>query len=168
MMGVNRVTLLGNLGADPETKKTAGGQTITLFNLATSNAWTNREGQRQEHTEWHRIVAWGKLAETCAEYLTKGRKVYIEGRIQTRSWEDDKGQKRYTTEVVASQVLFLGGNQDRKSSSDYHSSSSSYQNEPHFSSSSSSSGSNNAKEGAAGQGAKHNEKSRSNEDNMPF
>lgn len=107
MMGVNRVTLLGNLGADPETKKTAGGQSITLFNLATSNSWTNREGQRQEHTEWHRIVVWGKLAETCAEYLAKGRKVYVEGRLQTRSWEDDKNQKRYTTEIVAREVLFL-------------------------------------------------------------
>ena len=107
MLGVNRVTLLGNLGADPDVKKTAGGQSMTLFNLATSNAWTNKEGQRQEHTEWHRIVVWGKLAETCAEYLSKGRKVYIEGRLQTRSWEDDKNQKRYATEIVASQVLFL-------------------------------------------------------------
>ena len=158
MMGVNRVTLLGNLGADPETKKTAGGQTITLFNLATSNAWTNREGQRQEHTEWHRIVAWGKLAETCAEYLSKGRKVYIEGRIQTRSWEDEKGQKRYTTEVVASQVLFLGGNQDKKSSEhSRYGSSSNYQNEPPFHENSS------AKEGSSG---KPNEKPQ--EDNIPF
>ena len=107
MMGVNRVTLLGNLGADPETKKTASGQSITLFNLATSNSWTNREGQRQEHTEWHRVVVWGKQAETCADYLAKGRKVYIEGRLQTRSWEDEKSQKRYTTEIIANSVLFL-------------------------------------------------------------
>ena len=98
-----------------------------MFNMATSNAWTNREGQRQEHTEWHRIVVWGKLAETCAEYLAKGRKVYIEGRLQTRSWEDDKNQKRYTTEIVASQVLFLGGNPERKSSE-----ASSYSSEPAF------------------------------------
>ena len=163
MMGVNRVTLLGNLGADPETKKTAGGQTITLFNLATSNAWTNREGQRQEHTEWHRIVAWGKLAETCAEYLSKGRKVYIEGRIQTRSWEDEKGQKRYTTEVVASQVLFLGGNQDKRSSEQSRygssSSSSSYQNEPPFPEGSS------TKEGS---GKKPNDEKPQTEDNIPF
>ena len=116
-MGINKVILLGNLGADPETKKTAGGQSITLFNVATSNAWTNREGQRQEHTEWHRIVVWGKLAETCAEYLGKGRQVYIEGRLQTRSWEDEKSQKRYTTEVVASQVLFLGAHPEKKPSS---------------------------------------------------
>ena len=132
MIGVNKVTLLGNLGADPETKKTASGQSITLFSLATSNAWTNREGQRQEHTEWHRIVVWGKLAETCAEYLSKGKKAYIEGRLQTRSWEDDKGQKKYTTEVVASQVLFLNGSPEKRSSSE----SSSYTNEPAFSSSS--------------------------------
>lgn len=109
MMGVNKVILVGNLGGDPDTKKTSSGQTITLFNVATSNSWISRDGQKQEQTEWHRIVVWGKLAETCAEYLAKGRKVYVEGRLQTRSWED-KGQKRYTTEVVASQVLFLSSN----------------------------------------------------------
>jgi len=135
MIGVNKVTLLGNLGADPETKKTASGQSITLFNLATSNVWTNREGQRQEHTEWHRVVVWGKLAETCAEYLSKGKKVYIEGRLQTRSWEDDKGQKRYTTEIVASQVLFLGGGSEKRASSE----TSSYGSEPAFGSGQSSS-----------------------------
>ncbi len=129
MMGVNKVILVGNLGGDPETKKTASGQTITLFNIATSNSWTNRDGQKQEHTEWHRIVVWGKLAETCGEYLAKGRKVYVEGRLQTRSWEDDKGQKRYTTEVVASQVLFLSANSStqEKKSGDM-----SYKNEPAF------------------------------------
>ena len=132
MMGVNKVTLLGNLGADPEIKKTAGGQSITLFSLATSNAWTNREGQRQEHTEWHRIVVWGKLAETCAEYLSKGQKAYIEGRLQTRSWEDDKNQKRYTTEIVAREVLFLGGGQEKKTVSS--SNKSPYTNEPAFNS----------------------------------
>ena len=127
MIGVNKVTLLGNLGADPEAKKTASGQSITLFNVATSNAWTNKEGQRQEHTEWHRVVVWGRLAETCAEYLSKGRKVYIEGRLQTRSWEDDKNQKRYTTEIVAGQVLFLNGNLEKRAEP-----SSSYANEPAF------------------------------------
>ena len=132
MMGVNRVTLLGNLGADPDVKKTASGQTITLFNLATSNAWTNKEGQRQEHTEWHRIVVWGKLAETCAEYLSKGRKVYVEGRLQTRSWEDDNNQKRYTTEIVASQVLFLNTPEKKN----YETAGQSYPKEPNFSESS--------------------------------
>lgn len=112
MMGINKVILVGNLGGDPEIKKTASDQSITLFNLATSKSWTNREGQRQESTDWHRIVVWGKLGETCAQYLAKGRQVYIEGRIQTRSWEDDKGQKRYTTEVIANQVLFLGSAQN--------------------------------------------------------
>ena len=149
MIGVNKVTLLGNLGADPETKKTASGQSITLFNVATSNAWTNREGQRQEHTEWHRIVVWGKLAETCAEYLSKGKKVYIEGRLQTRSWEDDKNQKRYTTEIVASQVLFLSGNPEKRSSAE--SSSSSYSSEPAF-----------------GSGSSNNESSSRPADDLPF
>ena len=139
MMGVNRVTLLGNLGADPENKKTAGGQSITLFNLATSNSWTNREGQRQEHTEWHRIVVWGKLAETCAEYLAKGRKVYVEGRLQTRSWEDDKNQKRYTTEVVAREVLFLNSKTENMEASSSSSSSLGPTNEPPFSADSKSS-----------------------------
>ena len=132
MMGVNRVTLLGNLGADPEAKKTASGQSITLFNLATSNSWTNREGQRQEHTEWHRVVVWGKLAETCAEYLAKGRKVYVEGRLQTRSWEDDKNQKRYTTEIVAREVLFLNSKSENMASSSQGASSSAPANEPPF------------------------------------
>ncbi|MDE0119110.1 MAG: single-stranded DNA-binding protein [Bdellovibrionales bacterium] len=108
MFGVNRVTLVGNLGADPEVRKTANQQTVTQFNLATSESWMNKDGERQEKTEWHRIVVWGKLAETCAKYLTKGRQVFIEGRLQTRSWETEQGQKRFTTEIVAGQVLFLG------------------------------------------------------------
>ncbi len=114
MMSVNRVTLIGNLGADPESRKTAAGHSLTSFRIATTNSWTNREGQRQEHTEWHRIVVWGKQADTCAEYLSKGRRVYIEGRLQTRSWEDEKGSRRYTTEVVAGQVLFLDSAADRQ------------------------------------------------------
>ena len=131
MMGINKVTLVGNLGADPEVKKTSSQTTVTLFNLATSRSWINKEGQKQEQTEWHRIVVWGKLAETCGEYLSKGRQVYVEGRLQTRSWEDDKGQKRYTTEVVAQQVLFLGGLKDvEKRTQD--SSNTSYQSEPTF------------------------------------
>jgi len=134
MMGVNKVILIGNLGGDPETKKIASGQTITLFNIATSNSWVNREGQKQENTEWHRIVVWGKLAETCGEYLAKGRKVYVEGRLQTRSWEDDKGQKRYTTEIVASQVLFLSVNTSQPSQ-DKKSGDMNYKKEPTFGSS---------------------------------
>ena len=137
MMGINKVILVGNLGGDPEVRKTASDQSITLFNLATSKTWTNREGQRQESTDWHRIVVWGKLGETCANYLSKGRQVYVEGRIQTRSWEDAKGEKRYTTEVIAHQVLFLGSPQSqsdsaRPSSPQQQSTEKSYQNEPPF------------------------------------
>ena len=108
MFGINKVMLVGNLGADPEVRKTASQQTVTQFNLATSESWVNKEGERQEKTEWHRIVVWGKLAETCAKHLSKGRQVFIEGRLQTRSWETEQGQKRFTTEIVATQVLFLG------------------------------------------------------------
>ena len=108
MFGINKVILVGNLGADPEVRKTNNQQTFTQFSLATSESWVNRDGERQEKTEWHRIVVWGKLAETCAKHLAKGRQVFIEGRLQTRSWETEQGQKRFTTEVIANQVLFLG------------------------------------------------------------
>ena len=109
MFGLNKVMLVGNLGADPEVKKTASQHTFTQFNLATSESWIDKEtGDRKEKTEWHRIVVWGKLAETCARHLAKGRQVFIEGRLQTRSWDTEQGQKRFLTEVVASQVLFLG------------------------------------------------------------
>ena len=108
MFGINKVILVGNLGADPEVRKTASQQTVTQFSLATSESWINKEGDRQEKTEWHRVVVWGKLAETCAKHLAKGRQVFIEGRLQTRSWETEQGQKRFTTEVIANQVLFLG------------------------------------------------------------
>ena len=107
MSGINKVILVGRLGADPEKKQTQTGQTVTRLNLATSESWVNREGERQEKTEWHRIVIWGKLAETCAQHLSKGRQIYVEGRLQTRSWETEKGEKRFSTEVVAIQVLFL-------------------------------------------------------------
>jgi len=131
MIGVNKVILVGNLGSDPEVKKISSGQTVALFNIATSRNWMNREGQRQEQTDWHRIVVWGKPAELCGEYLSKGRQVYIEGRLQTRSWEDDKGQKRYVTEVVALQVIFLGSGRDQSSQAEK-SNNSSYQPEPSF------------------------------------
>jgi len=108
MSGVNKVILVGRLGADPEVKTVAGGNTVTRLSLATSENWTDREGQKQERTEWHRIVVWGKLAELCGKYLAKGRQAYVEGRLQTRSWEDSQGQKKYTTEIVASTVQFLG------------------------------------------------------------
>jgi single-strand DNA-binding protein len=109
MSGVNKVIVIGRLGADPEVKTVSGGQTVARLSVATSENWTDKQGQKQERTEWHRIVVWGKLAELCGKYLNKGRQVYVEGRLQTRSWEDQQGQKRYTTEIVANTVQFLGG-----------------------------------------------------------
>jgi single-strand DNA-binding protein len=117
MASMNKVILIGNLGGDPEKRVTAGGQPVTTFNIATTERWKDRtNGQPQERTEWHRIVVWGQQAENCAQYLAKGRQVFIEGRIQTRQWEDKDGNKRNTTEVVAQRVLFLGsqGGSDRK------------------------------------------------------
>jgi single-strand DNA-binding protein len=105
---VNKVILVGRLGRDPELRYTQGGQPVANFTVATNESWTNRDGERQERTEWHRIVAWGKQAEFCGNYLSKGRQVYIEGRIQTREWEDAKGEKRRTTEIVAQTIQGLG------------------------------------------------------------
>jgi single-strand DNA-binding protein len=106
--GLNKAILIGNLGKDPEVRYTPSGLGVANFNIATSETWTNKEGEKETRTEWHRIVAFGKLAEICGEYLSKGKQVYIEGRIQTRDWEDQNGVKRYTTEVVANQMLMLG------------------------------------------------------------
>ncbi|MEW6430909.1 MAG: single-stranded DNA-binding protein [Myxococcota bacterium] len=111
--GVNKVILIGNLGADPEVRFTPGGQAVANFRVATNESWTDKNGQKQERTEWHRIVVWGKLAELCGEYLKKGRQAYIEGRLQTREWTDKEGKKNYTTEIVANTVQFLGGNPGR-------------------------------------------------------
>lgn len=110
MASVNKVILVGNLGADPEVRFTPSGQAVANFRMATTDSWMDKaSGQRQERTEWHRVVVWGKLGELCGEYLRKGRQCYVEGRLQTREWQDRDGQKRWTTEVVASQVVFLGG-----------------------------------------------------------
>ena len=107
---VNKVILIGNLGADPELKYLPnGGQAVCELRLATNDSYTDKQGQRQEKTEWHRVVVWGKQAESCAQYLKKGRTVYVEGRLQTREWDDKDGNKRYTTEIVANTVQFLGG-----------------------------------------------------------
>ncbi len=108
MAGVNKVILVGHLGRDPELRYTQNGQAVANFSLATSESYAKRDGEREERTEWHRIVAWGRLAEICAEYLSKGRQVYIEGRIQTREWEDREGEKRRTTEIVAREMQMLG------------------------------------------------------------
>lgn len=108
MAGVNKAILVGNLGRDPELRKTQNGQTVCNFTLATSETWNDKNGERVERTEWHRIVAWGRVGELCHQYLAKGRPVYVEGRIQTREWEDKDGNKRYTTEINATTVNFLG------------------------------------------------------------
>ena len=108
MAGVNKAILVGNLGRDPEVRYTPNGLAVANFNIATSETFTNKSGERETRTEWHRIVAFGKLGEICGEYLAKGRQVYIEGRIQTRDWEDKDGIRRYTTEIVASQMQMLG------------------------------------------------------------
>jgi single-strand DNA-binding protein len=109
MRGVNKVILVGNLGRDPEIRYTRDGTAVANLSLATTETWNDANGQRQERTEWHRVVAWGKLAEIAKEYLGKGRQVYIEGRLQTRSWDDKEGNKRYTTEIKADQMVMLGG-----------------------------------------------------------
>jgi single-strand DNA-binding protein len=110
--GLNKVLLIGHLGTDPEVRYTQGNQAVTKFRLATSESYTDRGGTQQSRTEWHNVVVWGRTAETVGRYLGKGRQVYIEGRIQTRQWEDREGKKRFTTEVVAQRVLFLGGKGD--------------------------------------------------------
>ena len=109
MASVNKVILIGNLGRDPELRYTPGGQAVANFTLATNERFSSKDGEKQERTEWHRIVAWGRTGELCAQYLSKGRSVYLEGRLQTREWEDKEGQKRRTTEIVATTVQFLGG-----------------------------------------------------------
>jgi len=106
--GVNKVILVGNLGSDPEVRTTPGGQRVANFRLATSRNWTGQDGQRQEKTEWHSIVAWAKLAEICERYLTKGKQVYVEGRLETRSWQDKEGQTRYKTEIICETMQMLG------------------------------------------------------------
>ena len=108
MAALNRVFLIGNLGADPELSYTPSGTAKATMRLATHEVWTNRDGEKGERTEWHRVVAWGRLAEICGQYLAKGRQIFIEGRLQTRSWEDRDGNKRWTTEIVASVMQMLG------------------------------------------------------------
>lgn len=108
-MSVNKVIILGRLGSEPELKYTPSGAAVCNFSLATTESWADKSGQKQEKTEWHRIVVWGKLAELCNQYLAKGRQAFIEGSLQTRSWDGQDGQKRYTTEINAKNVQFLGG-----------------------------------------------------------
>lgn len=122
MASVNKVIIIGNLGADPEVRYTQGGTAVANMRIATNESWTDKQGNRQDRTEWHRVVVWGKQGENCAEYLSKGRSVYVEGRLQTREWTDNDGRKNYSTEVVADRVVFLStgngvGNGDNRGSS---------------------------------------------------
>jgi len=112
--GINKAILIGHLGGDPELRYTPAGDAVANFNIATTEVWTDKDGNKQDRTEWHRIVAWRKLAEICGEYLKKGSQVYIEGKIRTRSWEDKDGVKRYTTEIYADNVQML----DKKGTGD--------------------------------------------------
>ncbi|HJL43835.1 MAG TPA: single-stranded DNA-binding protein [Myxococcales bacterium LLY-WYZ-16_1] len=109
MASLNKVFLIGNLGADPDVRYTGSGNPVANLRIATSEVWNDKNGERQERTEWHRIVVFGRQAEHCGEYLRKGRSVHVEGRLQTRDWEDREGNKRTTTEIVADRVTFLGG-----------------------------------------------------------
>ncbi len=113
MASVNKAILIGNLGKDPEVRYTQDGRAVANFSIATSETWKDKEtGDKKERTEWHRIVVFGKLGEICGEYLSRGKQVYIEGRIQTREWEDRDGNKRYTTEIVANNMVMLGARGD--------------------------------------------------------
>ncbi|MCP4583129.1 MAG: single-stranded DNA-binding protein [candidate division Zixibacteria bacterium] len=113
MASVNKAILIGNLGKDPELRYTPSGQAVASFSIATTRKWRDKDGQPQEQTDWHNIVVWGRMAETAKEYLAKGRPVYIEGRIQNRSYDDKEGNKRYISEVVATTMQFLGGRSDQ-------------------------------------------------------
>src|SRR5205823_12876026 len=109
MGSVNKVILVGNLGRDAELRYTPGGAAVATINMATTEVWNDKAGQRQEKTEWHRVVLWGKSAEALAEYLTKGKQIYVEGKLQTRQWDDKDGNKRYTTEIRSDRIVLLGG-----------------------------------------------------------
>ncbi|MFH0825597.1 MAG: single-stranded DNA-binding protein [Pseudomonadota bacterium] len=116
---LNKVMLIGNLGKDPEVRYTGSGRAMATFTVATSVQWKDQDGRDQERTEWHRIVAWGPLGEVCGKYLGKGNRVYVEGRIQSREWEDNDGNKRTTFEIVANDMIMLGGQSQGRGSDDY-------------------------------------------------
>ncbi len=117
---LNKVFLIGNLGRDPEVRTTASGQAVASFSVATSRRWKDRDGNRQEHTEWHNVVCWGKQAEIAGQYLSKGKQVFIEGRLQTRSWDDKQsGEKKYKTEIIVENFNMLGGRPGAGGGGDY-------------------------------------------------
>ena len=118
MGSVNKVILVGNLGRDAELRYTPGGAAVATLNMATTEVWNDKAGQKQEKTEWHRVVLWGKSAESLAEYLTKGKQIYVEGRLQTRQWDDKDGNKRYTTEIRGDRIVLLSGGGGRPASMD--------------------------------------------------
>lgn len=106
--GLNKVMIIGHLGRDPEMRYTPSGRPVTSFSVVTTRSWTSAEGERHEESEWFNVVAWGNLAEICNQYLSKNQQVYVEGRLQTRGWEDEDGKKHYRTELVASEMIVLG------------------------------------------------------------
>ena len=114
--GLNKVMIIGHLGRDPEMRYTPSGRPVTTFSTAVSRTWNSSDGERHSETEWFKVVAWGNLAEICKKYLTKGQQVYIEGRLQTRQWEDKEGQKRTSVEVVANEMMMIGDRRDKSSS----------------------------------------------------
>ena len=111
---VNKIILIGNLGRDPETRYTPNGKAVTKFSLATSNTFTDAQGKKQQDTQWHNVVVWGKQGEACGQYLQTGRQVYVEGSLRYRSFDGKNGDKRYVTEIIAQKVRFLGGNSNGK------------------------------------------------------
>jgi single-strand DNA-binding protein len=113
--GLNKVMVIGHVGRDPEMRYIPSGKPVTSFSVATSRSWTNSEGERRQETEWFNVVAWGNLAEICKQHIRKGQQVYVEGRLQTRSWEDHEGKKRFRTELVANEMILLG---DRRGASE--------------------------------------------------
>ena len=117
MGSVNKVILVGNLGRDADLRYTPGGAAVATLSLATTEVWNDKQGQKQEKTEWHRVVLWGKQAESLKEYLVKGKQIYVEGRLQTRQWDDKEGNKRYTTEIKADRITLLGGGGGGRSTS---------------------------------------------------
>lgn len=117
--GLNKVLLIGHVGREPEMRYTPKGRPVTSFSVATNHSWTSAEGERHEETEWFNIVAWGNLAEICKSHLTKGQQVYVEGRLQTRGWEDESGKKHFRTEIVANRMLLLGERRNQNSDIDF-------------------------------------------------
>jgi single-strand DNA-binding protein len=117
--GLNKVMIIGNVGREPEMRYTPSGRPVTSFSVATTRTWTSAEGDRREETEWFNVVSWGNLAEICKTHLTKGQQVYIEGRLQTRGWEDDSGKKHFRTELVASEMILLGDRRQHHNDFDF-------------------------------------------------